>query len=85
MMLYLESNTRPDTSFAVNQCARFTHSIKALHETAVISKFPRIIFWCLIHAKNWWWVFMMMQILRDYGNMKILKTLIVLGVGIYLW
>ena len=35
MMLYLASNTRPDISFAVNQCDRFTHNTKALHETAV--------------------------------------------------
>ena len=26
MMLYLVSNTRPDISFAVHQCARFTHN-----------------------------------------------------------
>ena len=35
MMLYLVSNTRPDISFAVHQCARFTHNTKASHETAV--------------------------------------------------
>ena len=35
MMLYLESNTRTYISFAVHQCARFTHNTKASHETAV--------------------------------------------------
>ena len=35
MMLYLASNTRPDISFAVHHCARFTHKTKASHETAV--------------------------------------------------
>ena len=35
MMLYLASNTRPDISLAVHQCARFTHSTKVSHETAV--------------------------------------------------
>ena len=35
MMLYFASNTRPDLSFAVHQCARFTHKTKALHETPV--------------------------------------------------
>ena len=28
VMLYLESNTRPDISFCVHQCARFTHNTK---------------------------------------------------------
>ena len=39
MMLYLESNTRPDISFFVHQCARFTHNTKASHETSVKSIF----------------------------------------------
>ena len=34
-MLYLSSNTRPYISYAVHQCARFTHNTKASHETAV--------------------------------------------------
>ena len=40
IMLYLESNTRTDTSFAVQQCDWFTHNTKASHETAV-----KRIFW----------------------------------------
>ena len=35
MMLYMASNTRPDISFAVHQCARFTHNTKVSHETSV--------------------------------------------------
>ena len=35
MMFYLASNIRPDISFAVHQCARFTHNIKASHKTVV--------------------------------------------------
>ena len=34
MILYLASNTRPNISFAVHQCARFTHNTKVSHETA---------------------------------------------------
>ena len=35
MMLYLASNTSPDISFAVHQCAWFTHNNKVSHETNV--------------------------------------------------
>ena len=35
MMLYLASNTIPDISFSVHQCARFTHNTKASHKRAV--------------------------------------------------
>ena len=35
MMLYLESNIRPDISFAVHQCDRFTHNTKVSQETAM--------------------------------------------------
>ena len=35
MMLYLASNTRLDISFAVHQCARFTHNTKSSHKIAV--------------------------------------------------
>ena len=35
MMLYLASNTKLDISFAVHQCARFTHNTKVSHEKAV--------------------------------------------------
>ena len=35
MMLYLASNKRPDISFAVHQCARFTHNTKVSHKKAV--------------------------------------------------
>ena len=34
-MLYLASNTRPDISFSVRHCARFTHNTKASHAMAV--------------------------------------------------
>ena len=35
IMLYLYSNIRTYISFAVHQCAYFTHKIKASHENAV--------------------------------------------------
>ena len=33
--MYLTNNTRPDLAFAVNQCARFVHSPKKSHGTAI--------------------------------------------------
>ena len=47
MMLYLESNTRPDISFAVHQCFWFTHNTKASHETSLKS-----IFWYIKDTKG---------------------------------
>ena len=35
MLLYLSGNTRPDIAFAVSQAARFSHSPKQSHATAV--------------------------------------------------
>ena len=35
MMLHLASNTRPDISFDVHHCVRFTHNTKVPHETDV--------------------------------------------------
>ena len=36
MMLYLAANSRPDLSFAVHQCARFTYAPKRSHEQAIL-------------------------------------------------
>ena len=35
MLLYLAGSTRPDISYAVHQCARFSHKPKASHEIGV--------------------------------------------------
>lgn len=35
MMMYLASNSRPDITFAVHQCARFTHAPKRSHKQAI--------------------------------------------------
>lgn len=35
MMLYLQGHTRPDISFAVNQCARYAFRPKKIHEDAL--------------------------------------------------
>ena len=35
IMLYLESNTRPDIYFSVHQCAQFTRKTKESHKTDV--------------------------------------------------
>eukprot|EP00957_Ditylum_brightwellii_P098930 7536491-Ditylum_brightwellii.AAC.1 len=36
MMIYLASNSRPEITFAVCQCARFTHGTKHSHEKAIL-------------------------------------------------
>eukprot|EP00957_Ditylum_brightwellii_P139569 10636819-Ditylum_brightwellii.AAC.1 len=36
MMMYLASNSRLDTTFAVHQCARFTHGTRHSHEKAIL-------------------------------------------------
>ena len=83
MVLYLVSNTRPDISFSIQHCARFTHKIKASHETAV----KRICQYlqgtkdnglAFNPSKKLLVDFMLMQILRDCKKMKIIKTLFVL-------
>ena len=90
MMLYLESNTKPDFSFAFHQCAWFTHNIKASHETTV-----KRIYRYLQGTKDNGLVFNPSKKLvvncfddadlRDYGDMKILNTLFVIGVEMDLW
>ena len=35
MLMFLATNSRPNITYAVNQCARFTHNPKASHATAV--------------------------------------------------
>ena len=35
MLLYLASNSRPDISYAVHQCARFTHNPRQSHATGI--------------------------------------------------
>jgi histone deacetylase 1/2 len=35
MLLYLSSNTRPDITFAVHQCARYSHNPKQSHAKAI--------------------------------------------------
>ena len=36
MLMYLASNSHPEISFAVHQCARFTHGTKHIHEKAIL-------------------------------------------------
>jgi hypothetical protein len=36
MLQYLQNHTRPDTTYAVSQCARFIHSPRQSHEEALI-------------------------------------------------
>jgi hypothetical protein len=35
MLQYLQAHSRPDTSFAVSQCARFVHQPRCSHEVAL--------------------------------------------------
>lgn len=35
MLIFLATNSRPDITYAVNQCTQFTHNPKASHATAV--------------------------------------------------
>ena len=35
MMQYLQNHSRPDITYAVSQCARFTHAPKRSHEEAL--------------------------------------------------
>ena len=35
MLMYLANNSRPDIAYAVNQCARFTHSPRASHTVGI--------------------------------------------------
>ena len=51
MLMYLASNSCPDISFAVHQCACFNHAPKALHKEAILH-----ICWYLKGAlfMGWW-------------------------------
>eukprot|EP00957_Ditylum_brightwellii_P179217 13653459-Ditylum_brightwellii.AAC.1 len=35
-MMYLASNSKPEITFAVHQCARLTHGTKHSHEKAIL-------------------------------------------------
>ena len=35
MMMYLAQNSRPDITYAVHQCARFTHAPRSSHATGI--------------------------------------------------
>ena len=90
MMLYLVSNKIPDIYVSVNWCANFTHNTKVSHDIYVrricqylqgnmykvillnISK--KMVVYCYLCADLW-----------DCGDIKILKILYVLGVGLNLW
>ena len=90
MMLYLASNTRPDISFAVHQCARFTHNTKASHKTSVericrylqctkdndlvFNTYKKLMVDCYADAG-----------FLDCGDINILKTLFVLELELDLW
>ena len=47
----------------------------------VNSKVPRTILWCFIHPINWWWIVMLIQILKECEEMKKLDTLFMIRVG----
>ena len=89
-MTYLASNTRTYISFSIHLCAQFTHNTKASHKTAVKricryfqgTEYNGLVF---NPSKKLVVGFYDDLILRDYGYMKILKTLFVIGVELYLW
>eukprot|EP00957_Ditylum_brightwellii_P201758 15327096-Ditylum_brightwellii.AAC.1 len=35
MLIYLASNSRPDTAMTVHQCARYTHNLRCIHEVVI--------------------------------------------------
>ena len=90
MILYLASNTRPYVSFTVHQCVWFTHNTKAKYETSVKSicqyiqstKDKGLMF---NSSKKMAVDFYANTDVQDCGDMRILKTLFVLGLGLYLW
>ena len=89
-ILYVSSDTRPYIYFSVHQCAKFIHKTKESHETdmQIICQYIQgTKYKCLLFNpyKKTVVIFMLVWILRDCGEMKILKSLFVLILGLYLW